>query len=445
MNAREAAVQALLRIEEEGGYSNIVLEELLSDFDGDAAERGLLTRLVYGVVERRLTLDFCLNSVSNTPVKKMEPPVRELLRVGAYQLLFTSRIPAYAVIHESVEQVAKAGLARLKGFVNGVLRGVQAQGTALIESLPDTDKGLERHYSCPRPLIRAWRDAYGEEMCRRLLAEINEAPPVYIRVNTLKTTVAAFTALLEKAGLAFSTVPGLEGALRLPSAQALLRLPESTRALYYFQDVASQWCCRALDAKPGERIADVCAAPGGKSLTVAQWMKNDGRVDASDIYEAKCAALSKRAAELGASCVHVSCRDAAAPPPAEWVGAFDRVICDAPCSGMGVVRRKPEIRYKDAADFSALPALQLKILRRAAELVRPGGVLQYSTCTLRPEENEQVAAAFLKAEKEFSSRPLPLAECFAAAELPVSHQLTLLPPVHHSDGFYIASFMKAKD
>ncbi len=438
MSVRRAAVEALLQIEQSGGYSNIVLEERLSHTDLPAADRGLLTRLVYGVVERRLTLDYCLNRVSSIPVRQMEPAVRETLRVGAYQLLYMSRIPAYAVVDEAVEQVPP----RLRGYVNGVLRGVQRQGQALLDALPDTDKGLEQRYSCPRVWIRSWRDAYGDGMTRRMLEMLNEAPPAYIRICTQKTTPAAFRARLDEAGIAYTAVPGLPAALRLESGQALTALPESAQESFYFQDPASQWCCRALEARPGELVADVCAAPGGKSFTVAQDMQNTGRVVAGDLYPQKCAVIRRRAAALGLTAVETVQRDAAADPPPEWLGRFDRVLCDAPCSGLGVARRKPEIRYKRPEDFAELPDLQLRILRQSARLVRPGGVLQYSTCTLRPEENRQVADAFLAAEPDFLPRTLPLAECFAAAGLPPSHQFTFLPPVQDTDGFYIAGFFR---
>lgn len=438
MSVRRAAVQALLQIEQSGGYSNIVLEERLSHTELSAADRGLLTCLVYGVVERRLTLDYCLNRVSSTPVKQMEPTVREILRVGAYQLLYMTRVPAYAVVSEAAAQAPP----RLRGFVNGVLRGVQRQGVALIEKLPDTDKGLEQRYSCPRAWIRSWRAAYGEAMTRQMLAMINEVPPAYIRICTQKTTPAAFRALLDAAGIAYTPVPGLPAALRLESSLGLQALPAAVQEQYYFQDAASQWCCRALGAQPGEWVADVCAAPGGKMLTVAQDMQNTGHIAAGDLYAQKCATLRRRAAVCGLTCVEVAQRDATADPAPEWLERFDRVLCDAPCSGLGVVRRKPEIRYKQPEDFAGLPELQLRILQQAAKLVRPGGVLQYSTCTLRPEENQQVTAAFLAAEPVFAPRLLPLPECFAAAELPPSHEFTFLPPVQDTDGFYIAGFTR---
>lgn len=441
MSVRRAAVQALLQIEQSGGYSNIVLEERLTHTELPAVDRGLLTRLVYGVVERRLTLDYCLNRVSSTPVKQMEPTVREILRVGAYQLLYMTRVPAYAVVSEAAAQAPL----RLRGFVNGVLRGVQRQGAALIEELPDTDKGLEQRYSCPRAWIRSWRAAYGDALTRRMLAMLNDAPPAYIRICTQKTSPAAFRALLDAAGIAYAPVPGLPAALRLNNGVGVQALPNAVQEQYYFQDAASQWCCRALDAQPGEWVADVCAAPGGKTLTVAQDMHNTGSVTAGDLYAQKCATLRRRVSAYGLSCIEVVQRDATAEPPPDWVGRFDRVLCDAPCSGLGVVRRKPEIRYKQPEDFAGLPELQLRILRQAAKLVRPGGVLQYSTCTMRPEENQQVAAAFLETQPDFAPRLLRLPECFAAAELPPSHEFTFLPPVQDTDGFYIAGFVRTTE
>jgi 16S rRNA (cytosine967-C5)-methyltransferase len=232
--------------------------------------------------------------------------------------------------------------------------------------------------------------------------------------------------------------------LCVSSAQTLHRLPEELKSHFYYQDAASQWCCYALGAQPNERIADVCAAPGGKSMTVAQYMQNCGVLDAADLYEQKCAVIQRRAADYGLSCIRAMCRDASTEPEHDRIGQYDRVICDAPCSGMGVVRRKPEIRYKDPADFKDLPALQLEILSQAAKLVRAGGVLQYSTCTLRPEENEQVAEAFLAQHPEFSPRALALDACFEKAGLPISHQITLFPHIHGTDGFYVAAFVKSR-
>lgn len=442
MTARDAAVKALLTIQEQGGYSNIVLDECLNSTALSATERSLASRLLYGVTERRLTLDYLLNQTSSTPVKMMDPIIREILRVGSYQLVYMDKIPAFAAINEAVEQTRRFGKYRLSGFVNGVLRQIERGYGKLLSDLPSTDKGMEIRHSLPRAWIRAWRSSYGEAVLEGLLAHLNEAPPSYIRVNTLVTSTEEFCRVLEQNGVSYVAVAGLPEALCVSPASALHNLPEEMDNHYYFQDLASQWCCKALDAQPGERVADLCAAPGGKTMTVAQIMNNTGTIVCGDIHQHKCRALCDRVKRYGFTMISVCQWDASAINSPALVESFDRVLCDVPCSGMGVIRRKPEIRYKQPEQFADLPALQLQILEQGAELVRPGGVLQYSTCTLRPEENQEVTAAFLTAHPEFSPRLLPLESCFAAGGLPVSHEITLFPHLHSSDGFYVAGFVK---
>lgn len=442
MNARSAVVRALLTIQEDGGYSNIVLDELLEHAALSASDRALAARLLYGVTERRLTLDYLLNKTASTPVKKMQPVVREILRVGAYQLVFMDKMPSFAAISEAVGQTRQFGCARLSSFVNGVLRQVERECENLLSALPTTDKGLELRHSVPREWIRIWRDAYGTPALQGLLGALDGAPPAYIRVNTCSTTTEAFCASLRDLGITYTPIDGLPDGLLVSPASALHTLPSAMAEHFYFQDVASQWCCKALDAHPGERIADLCAAPGGKTMTVAQYMDNKGQILAGDIHRHKCDAMTKRVQKFGFQCVSIQQWDAAAEPDASRLQTFDRVVCDVPCSGLGVIRRKPEIRYKRAEDFADLPALQLQILQQGSKLVRPGGVLQYSTCTLRPEENQAVAQAFLEKNPDFAPRILPIAPCFEAAGLPMSHEITLFPHIHGSDGFYIAGFTK---
>lgn len=444
MSARQAAVRALLAVQEEGGYSNIVLDELLTDTDLSSADRALASRLLYGVIERRMTLDYLLNQTASTPVKKMQPAVREILRVGVYQLVYMDKTPAFAAISEAVEMTRRFGCGRLSGFVNGVLRQVQRDYSRLLAELPTTDKGLELRYSVPRAWIRAWRQAYGDAVLTGLLGALDGAPPAYIRVNTCLTTTEKFCATLRESNIHYETVNALPDALLISPASALHTLPSEMTEHFYFQDLASQWCCYALGAQPDERIADMCAAPGGKSMTVAQYMGNRGTIVSGDIHEHKCVAMAKRVVRYGLDCITVKMQDASSEPAESLCGTFDRVLCDVPCSGMGVIRRKPEIRYKKPEEFADLPALQLQILQQGAKLVRPGGVLQYSTCTLRPEENQAVVAAFLEANPEFAPRILPMQPCFDAAGIPASHEITLFPHIHGTDGFYVAGFTKQR-
>ncbi|HEX3027095.1 MAG TPA: 16S rRNA (cytosine(967)-C(5))-methyltransferase RsmB [Clostridia bacterium] len=443
-NARQAAVEALIRVHREGSYSNIALDSLLNSSRFSAADRALLSRLFYGVIERQLTLDYILSNYSRIKLKKMHPTVLELLRVGCYQLVYMDKIPASAAVNESVRLARVMKQERSSGFINAVLRSVERDRGHWFDRLEENTDGLSIRTSCPVWLLSLWQDSYGASMAKKIAESVNEAPPLTLRINTLKITSDEFYHKLEQANIAFQKIPGLEACATVTDTGALKGLAETMENCYYHQDAASQFCCRALEPKRGERIADVCAAPGGKSLTAAQMMENQGEIFACDIYPAKCETIEKRARQMGASIVHTAVRDASSPCPEPLKGRFDRVLCDAPCSGLGAIRRKPEIRYKQPASFSELPLLQSEILNRSAQLVRMGGVLQYSTCTLNPAENEEVAKKFLEEHPEFEPRRLPLEECFAALNTEPTYQITLLPPVHHTDGFYISSFIKTR-
>lgn len=438
--ARRAAVEALIRIHRDGGYSNIVLDTVLRSGEFSPQDKALLSRLVYGVVERRLTLDYVINAVSSMKLRKMHPTVRDILRVGVYQLLYMDKVPDSAAVNESVKLAKAMGQGKASGFINAVLRNTQRQRATLLDGAPS-----DVLYSVPAEWIGYWRRQYGREVADGMLAALCDPPPQSIRINTLQISADAFCQRLTAAGIPFDVQPDLPEGLHIPSGFDWKGLAKIEENWYYYQDTASQYCCRALEACPGERIADVCAAPGGKSFTVAQYMQNKGYLLSGDVYPQKCDTIARRAEQYGITCLETVVRDASTPVPPALVGAFDRVLCDAPCSGLGVIRRKPEIRYKSLAETESLPALQAEILDRAAEMVRPGGVLQYSTCTLKPEENEQMTAAFLERHAEFAPRLLSLPACFAAAGLPISHQITLFPHIHNTDGFFIASFEKKRD
>lgn len=442
VSVRALAASALAELHRHQGYSNIVLDELLKTANLAETDRALLSRLFYGVIERRLTLDYAIGCCSTTPVRKLHPLVRETLRVAVYQLLYMDRIPAAAAVSEAVSAVRQLKQGHAAGFVNGVLRGFLRKRTTLFETLPDGDEGLAVRYSCPPELIAFWRSAYGEQRLIPLLESLNEAPPEYIRVNTRRCSDDEFSQILEELGVKWEKVPEIPHCFHIWDAYLLNKLEFAKKNCYYYQDIASQWACIALGAQPGERIADVCAAPGGKSFTVAQAMDDSGYLLAGDLYPHKCDAMAKRAGQYGISVLETVVRDASTPVPAPLRGRFDRVLCDVPCSGLGVVRRKPEIRYKALSELRDLPALQYTILEQSAALVRPGGALQYSTCTLNPAENEAVAERFLREHPDFSPRLLPLPACFEALGCREGWHITLFPSVHGSDGFFIAGFIK---
>lgn len=442
LSVRAVAASALADLHRRQGYSNIVLDELLKNAAVSHADRNLLSRLFYGVIERRLTLDYVIGHASSTPIRKMHPLVRETLRVAVYQLLYMDRIPDAAAVNEAVSATRQLKQGHASGFVNGVLRRILREKGSLFANLPEGNEGLSIRYSCPTELISFWQKAYGYERAEQILSSLNEEAPEYVRVNTLRTNDDEFSQILEKTGINHQKTEDLPHCFRVNCAYLLKNLETETKNCYYYQDMASQWACLALDAQAGERIADVCAAPGGKSFTVAQAMHDQGYLLSCDIYEHKCQTMAQRAADFGITMLQTAVRDASAPIPREWEAAFDRVMCDVPCSGLGVIRRKPEIRYKSLGEMQELPALQYAILEQSAKMVREGGVLQYSTCTLNPAENDEIVERFLREHTEFSPRMLPLNACFAALGEPLSHTLTLFPSVHGSDGFFIAGFIK---
>lgn len=439
---RLTVVQALAELHRRRSYSNIVLDQLLRTLALSDADRSLASRLFYGVIERRLTLDYVLSAASSVPLRKVHPLVHETLRVALYQILYMDKIPDAAAVNEAVSGVRRLKQGQASGYVNGVLRGILRRRELLLDSLPEGDEGLSIRHSCPAELISFWRQAYGDVMAERLVASINETPDAFLRVNTLRTTDEKFSKILKNRGINHQICDDLPHCLQLNSGYLLNNLATDEKNCYYYQDKASQWACVAFDAQPGEAIADVCAAPGGKSFTLAQMMNNTGRLLACDLYPAKCETIDRRSEELGITVLRTAVRDASMPCPEQLRGAFDRVLCDVPCSGLGVIRRKPEIRYKALQEFDELPALQYRILERSAEMVKSGGVLQYSTCTLNPAENEAVASRFLREHPEFSPRVLPIERCFAMLGSKPSHMITLLPPVHGTDGFFIAGFCK---
>ena len=440
-NPRMAVVQALSSLHREKRYSNIVLDELIKTASFSAPDRALVSRLFYGVIERRLTIDYVLQQASRIPLSKLHPLVLETLRVAVYQLLYMDKIPAAAAVNEAVSGIRKFKQGNASGFVNGVLRGILRRKDNLFDGLPTGDDGLSIRHSCPKPFLAFWREAYGESTMLALLDAMNTTPPSYVRVNTLRMTDQAFEEMLQNNGIGYEKYDDIPHCFALNGVYLGNKLESADKNCYYYQDKASQYACLALGAQPGESIIDVCAAPGGKSFTVAQDMQNRGRLVSCDIYQNKCDTMKRRADELGITLMQTAVRDAQQADAASK-GTFDRVVCDVPCSGLGVIRRKPEIRYKSLSEFEGLPALQYAILESSAALVKDGGVLQYSTCTLNPAENEAVVDRFLAEHPEFSPRILPLHSCFKAAGREPSHCITLFPHIHHTDGFFIAGFEK---
>ena len=433
LSARSAALQILLACEKDGAYSTVsLLSFLKSHPEMDARERSLLTLLVYGVLERKLTLDYNISLYLLSSLRKLHPVVRATLELGAYQIFYADRIPDRAAVNESVSLVKQNGCAFAGGLVNAVLRKLSVNGVRL----PDSSEGLKYlsvKYSCPEALIRHYVKDYGLADAERILEHSIGARPVFLRVNPLKTNAEALAASLREEGLTVEFLPEPD-ALMLPEGGDVAGTLAFRNGLFHVQDLSSQIAARLLGAKPGETVVDCCAAPGGKTCTIAQEMKNDGTVYAFDLHDNKVGLIEENAARLGITIVKakpLDARDVKSAAP-----SADRVLCDVPCSGFGVIGRKPEIKYKDLSQTSLLPELQSQILNAASSIVRPGGTLVYSTCTLSRAENDDVCDAFLASHQEFR-----LADDGDYAAVVTGKYMTVFPS-ERGDGFFAAKFVR---
>ncbi|MFQ9873370.1 MAG: 16S rRNA (cytosine(967)-C(5))-methyltransferase RsmB [Oscillospiraceae bacterium] len=435
MTPRQAALRALQHVQQEGAYSTLELDAVLRLAGFSGRDKAFTSTLFYGTLERRLTLDFCISLCANRELDTLDPTVREILRLGAYQLLFLQGVPARAAISESVNLARQSGMGRAAGFINAVLRRLSQLGDI---PYPNREKKPESYlsvrYSCPKWLAKYLCKTYGEALAEEILSSFLGAPPVYLRVNSQKTTPQKLIRLLELQGLDAAETP-VPGALRLEHTAALTQSPLFAEGLFHVQDLSSQLCALALGAQKGMRVLDVCAAPGGKSFTIAQMMEDTGEVCSCDLHEHRVQLIRQGARRLSLSCIVPMVRDAREP----WERQFDRVLCDVPCSGLGVVRRKPEIKYQSRQACQELPALQLSILQNAAGAVKPGGVLVYSTCTLCKEENEGVVGEFLQKNKEFEIEKLPkILYDYGIG----SSWVTMLPNSQGPDGFFVCRMKK---
>lgn len=400
MNARQTAAAALLAVEREGSYSNLVLEPWFRREGLSPQDRAFCSALFYGVLERRIALDWVLDRYSRAPVRELEPEVRAALRLGALQLTGFPSVPPSAAVSESVETVKALGKGRAAGLVNGVLRAMVRKNCA---APPPKDRltALSVEYSVPAPLIQMWRKSYGHDTALEILGGTGGPAPVFARVNTVRTTAEALRERLAAEGIAGEEVPGVAGALRLLDPGPVGEIPAFREGLFHIQDISSQLCVAALDPRPGMEVLDLCAAPGGKTFTLAQRMEDRGRVLARELHPHRLALVAEGAARLGLSSVETQAGDALVLDPG-LEGRFDRVLCDVPCSGLGTLRRKPEIRYKPLDSLDGLPDMQYNILWNASHYLKKGGRMVYSTCTLNPAENEAVVERFLARRRDYA-------------------------------------------
>ena len=442
MDAREAAMLTLNACQRQGGWSDGVLKKQLAAAKLDSRDAALATQLCFGVLQNQLLLDFYLSKFSNIPLKRMEGKVVQVLRLGAYQMLFLDKIPHSAAVNSAVAQTrANCKNPRAAGMVNGILRSLERS----LNDLPVIPQGdpvayLSTLYSHPEWIVKEFILTLGTEEAARLLAADNSQPPTTVMVNTTRTTGTELTARLEEAGVEVKPHPWLEDCLLLSRTGDLERLTAFQEGLFYVQDPASRLAIRAADPKPGMRVLDCCAAPGGKSFAAAIAMENRGEVISCDLHPHKKKLIQAGAGRLGLDIVTPMTADGKLFRP-QWENAFDLVLVDAPCSGLGVIRKKPDIRYKDPEPLGELPAIQSAILANAARYVRPGGTLVYSTCTLLCRENEEVVRGFVVNHLDYKAEAFTLPGPVGEAG---EGMVTLWPHRHGTDGFFICKMRKGE-
>ena len=439
MGARETALNALIACRKDGAWSNGVLKEYIHRDRLDARDAALATRLCYGVLQNRLKLDFYLQQLLTGKVSKLHPAVRDILHLGLYQLYEMDKIPESAAVNESVTLAKKYCKKQQSapGLVNAVLRNAVRNADTIAQPT-----GWQEIYSHPQALIDLLKSYVGKERIKPMLEANNAAPQTVIQVNTLKITAEALKARLEGEGVEAAAHGWMENCLVLGSTGNLEHLPSFQEGLFYVQDPAAKLSVLCAELPKGEpiRVLDCCAAPGGKSFAAAMALGGAGEITSCDVHAHKAKIIENGAARLGISNIHARQQDATEFVP-EWEMAMDVVIADVPCSGYGIIRKKPDIRYKNLAEMAKLPELQLQILRNQARYVKKGGTLLYSTCTLTHGENEGLVEAFLKDNSEFCLEPLVLPAVFPKNE---SGMLALVPGQYDTDGFFIAKLRRKK-
>ena len=424
-NPRKIAYDVLVKCASAEQYSNIALDTAIKRADLTAPDRGLLTTLVYGVIERQLTLDAIIESLCDRGSEEISPDVRTLLRLGLYQLAYLDRVPDHAAVNETVNMTGK----RSRGFVNAILRAFIRSGKEI--PIPDRETDavgyLSVKYSFSPALCRKFIDTFSLERAEELFAAFGETPDLTLRTNTLRISREELIQKIEEQGIRALPTKESEVGIRVCDRSPVTELHGFGDGLFFVQDEASQLCVKALDAKAGMRVLDTCACPGSKSFGAAIDMNNCGEVISCDLHRNKLSLVESGAARLGISILTTEERDARNQNEA-WLGTFDRVLCDVPCSGFGVFAKKPELRYKDPAASAALPDIQLAILKNASTYVKVGGKLVYSTCTLLPAENDWNVDRFLKDNDNFNLWDVR----------------TLYPDTNGTDGFFYAVMERVK-
>ncbi|WP_432359428.1 16S rRNA (cytosine(967)-C(5))-methyltransferase RsmB [Sporosarcina sp. UB5] len=440
-NVRDAALSILMEINQNQAYSNLLLNRTIKKYNIDPKDRNLLTELTYGTLQHRLTLDYYLEPFVKG---KLDPWVRELLRLSIYQIVYLTKIPPHAVVHEAVEISKRRGHKGIASTVNGILRSVLRKGVRQLEEIEDEIERMSVETSHPAWLIERWVKQFGKEEAFAMAHENNHPARMTARVNSLKATVDEAMKELEKEGI--ETSKGEVIPLSIQASSGSLANTEAfEKGLLTIQDESSMLPVLALDVKPNMKVLDMCAAPGGKTTFIAEQMNDKGEIYAHDLHDHKLTLIESNANRLGIQSIKTKSGDSRELDSVYEPASFDRILVDAPCSGLGVIRRKPEIKYnKTEQDLKSLTEIQGQLLDTAYRLIKDDGIIVYSTCTIEYDENEGMVRTFLEKYPDMEIASLDMLE--NNASLAIKDDLLQVLPHHFgSDGFFVAAFRKRKD
>ncbi|UWD50205.1 16S rRNA (cytosine(967)-C(5))-methyltransferase RsmB [Clostridioides difficile] len=441
MDAREIGFKVLCDIEKNNNYSNISINKHFKNLEMSDMDRGLATELIYGVVENKYYLDYIINKLSKIKVKKMSTYVKIFLRMGTYQILFLNSISDYAAVNETVK-LSKKYDKKSSGFINAILRNeIRNKDTIMDITEEDSVKYLSIKYSYNSWIIKNWIDNFGQEFTEDLLEANNEKPSIYIRTNTLKVSREELIEKLNQEGIMCLKVPMVEEAIKVEKLKNIENNELFKAGLFTIQDISSMIVGKVINPNEDSLILDVCSAPGGKSTHLATLMNNTGQVIARDIFEHKLKLIKATVNRLGLKNVRVEGFDASEIDE-NSINKFDYVLADVPCSGLGIIRRKPEIKYKREEELEDITSIQKKILENASKYVKIGGTLVYSTCTVQDMENINIITSFIEENNNFELTPID------TVNVDLDNQdkgyLKIYPNIHGIDGFFIAKLKRIR-
>ena len=446
--ARELAMNILEKVDQACAYSNLQLDQSLRETSLRDIDKALVTELVYGTITRLNTIDYFLQRFVLQKWSKIEAWVRALLRISVYQILYLNRIPDHAIVNEGVRLATRCGHRGIASMLNGVLRNMIRNRCQLVvpPQLPFSER-VSLEHSHPHWLVKRWISQYGDDTTVAMCEANNIPPTVSVRVNEMHTDRDSLLCDMQRQEVDAYPSHLCEQGIVITSGGHMANTSWYHQGLFSLQDESSMLVAKALSVQPGMNVLDCCAAPGGKTTHIAEQMRNKGKIISNDIHPHKIAFIQNQAKRLGLNCIETTCNDALALRQHYTEASFDRVLLDAPCSGLGVIRRKPDVKWnKGENDIAQMTVLQDKLLESVAPLVKRGGILVYSTCTVEPSENEQRIASFLKKNGQYRLAPLPVpphsTHPLFLQQFYQTGTIQILPHYAHSDGFYIARLIR---